>query len=497
MKKSTQLKCIFAFFPFLCTAQIGIGTITPHPSAILDITSSNKGLLIPRVNLTDVNNLTSPINTPAEGLMVWNTNNGTIGGSGKGFYFYTGTGVGWAPVNANSSNTLNQAYDFSGPGLGRTIIANSNPVHIGGEDGLMVSGTFGSGNTLDPVYGATYNSRMFFYPKKAAFRAGYDSFFEPDPSIINEGAWDTDAEIGDYSFATGRYNRASGEASFAANNDNEASGQYATAFGSQNISFGKASFTLGTSNNAIGENALAGGSNTVANGLSSFAFGSSTIADAYAETVIGSFNNNLYDDAHTADPLNFQVSDRAFSVGIGGGNASRKNGFEVFKNGKIRINERYYLPTSDGPADYILATDGSGNTYWATPQSNQNITSNTLYSENTALNFSHVVLTDLIGVQSAIFPGAIASNGNIQVKLNVLCASANIPDDFLLIANDGTTDTVITLNTPSIVSFGTNIIYTTGWANWNADETKYYKLRIQGKGANIDVSNIYILTKAQ
>ncbi len=40
-------------------AQVGIGTTTPHASAILDITSTNKGLLLPRVNLTGTNDNTT------------------------------------------------------------------------------------------------------------------------------------------------------------------------------------------------------------------------------------------------------------------------------------------------------------------------------------------------------------------------------------------------------------------------------------------------------
>lgn len=47
-------------------AQVGIGTNQPHPSAALDIQSSNKGILLPRVEL---HSLTDPtIGTQAENL---------------------------------------------------------------------------------------------------------------------------------------------------------------------------------------------------------------------------------------------------------------------------------------------------------------------------------------------------------------------------------------------------------------------------------------------
>ncbi len=73
------------------SAQLGIGTTVPDNSAALDISSTNKGLLIPRV--TQANR---PAN-PATGLMIYQTD-GTAG-----FYFYSGTA--WLPLaNASSGN---------------------------------------------------------------------------------------------------------------------------------------------------------------------------------------------------------------------------------------------------------------------------------------------------------------------------------------------------------------------------------------------------------
>ncbi|MFS4428059.1 hypothetical protein [Chryseobacterium sp. GVT01B] len=57
----------------LSFGQVGIGTANPVSSSILDVTSSNKGVLIPRVALLATNN-TSPLsaNIP-DGTMVFNT----------------------------------------------------------------------------------------------------------------------------------------------------------------------------------------------------------------------------------------------------------------------------------------------------------------------------------------------------------------------------------------------------------------------------------------
>ncbi|AXY73966.1 hypothetical protein D3H65_08210 [Paraflavitalea soli] len=67
-------------------AQVGIGTLQPDSSAALEINSSNKGLLIPRVDLAANN-----IPLPATALMVFNTNPNYDGGAG--IYINMGTGA--------------------------------------------------------------------------------------------------------------------------------------------------------------------------------------------------------------------------------------------------------------------------------------------------------------------------------------------------------------------------------------------------------------------
>ena len=56
-------------------AQVGIGTTTPHVSAILDLTSTSKGLLPPSLTYTQKN----AISTPVAGLMIWCTDCGSTG----------------------------------------------------------------------------------------------------------------------------------------------------------------------------------------------------------------------------------------------------------------------------------------------------------------------------------------------------------------------------------------------------------------------------------
>ena len=50
-------------------AQVGIGTASPNSTAILDITASAKGLIVPRMTTTQ----RGAINSPNAGLLIYNT----------------------------------------------------------------------------------------------------------------------------------------------------------------------------------------------------------------------------------------------------------------------------------------------------------------------------------------------------------------------------------------------------------------------------------------
>ena len=69
-------------------AQVGIGVAVPHPSAELDVTSTNKGFLPPRVALKSTTDLTT-IASPASGLLVYN--NAISGDITPGYYYYNGS----------------------------------------------------------------------------------------------------------------------------------------------------------------------------------------------------------------------------------------------------------------------------------------------------------------------------------------------------------------------------------------------------------------------
>lgn len=80
-------------------AQVGIGNnvTTFDDSEVLKIVSSNKGVLLPNISIPNLNNA-SPVISPANSLIVYNTNTST----GKGFYIWQNK---WNPL-IDSSNVF-------------------------------------------------------------------------------------------------------------------------------------------------------------------------------------------------------------------------------------------------------------------------------------------------------------------------------------------------------------------------------------------------------
>jgi hypothetical protein len=92
--KRVLLLCFlsFAFKTFSQNVGINGTAATPDPSAMLDVSAINKGLLIPRVALTAAN-VAGPVTSPLTSLLIYNT--ATAGTSPNdvvpGFYFWDGS----------------------------------------------------------------------------------------------------------------------------------------------------------------------------------------------------------------------------------------------------------------------------------------------------------------------------------------------------------------------------------------------------------------------
>lgn len=85
MKNKNFCFYILIILPLILNAQVGINTLTPNSSSILDIVSNNKGVLIPRVSLISSTDVTT-IQNPETSLIVYNLN--TNADISPGFYYW-------------------------------------------------------------------------------------------------------------------------------------------------------------------------------------------------------------------------------------------------------------------------------------------------------------------------------------------------------------------------------------------------------------------------
>lgn len=91
-----SLSLIFLLLFLTGKAQVGIGTSTPDASALLDMNSTTRGMLAPRMTTAQRNAIASP----ADGLMVYDT-------TAKLFYYYASSAASWSPIASGLTGRSN------------------------------------------------------------------------------------------------------------------------------------------------------------------------------------------------------------------------------------------------------------------------------------------------------------------------------------------------------------------------------------------------------
>ena len=296
---------------------------TADSSAILDVKSTSKGLLIPRVTKAQ----RDAIVNPANGLMVFQTDNF------PGLYAFNngwaltgdnfGNHVAGKDINLNgfriTNNNPNTGLTLGVNGSlrlktflqwGPTSFSNVEKFAVDSAGGFYVSGELGLGSI--PIEGQGY--RMMWHPYKAAFRAGY----------TNATSWN-DANVGFFSWAGGAETIATGVYSFAFGDGCQATNTAAVAFGSSNEVLGAAGFSGGASNSVFGQfgtafgfKARANGKGSVALGYQVSATGDHSVAIGHAATNNGFSGTMIMGDASTNDSLRNSASNQ-FAARYAGG----------------------------------------------------------------------------------------------------------------------------------------------------------------------------------
>ncbi|MEZ4966525.1 MAG: tail fiber domain-containing protein [Saprospiraceae bacterium] len=296
MKKSIAIMLFYLLLGFNIQAQVSItpDNTDPDPSAMLDVKSTDKGMLIPR--MTSAQRIA--IGNPAIGLLVFDETTG-------GFWFYNGSG--WQDLSVDAdSDPANELQNFSGVlaqgndagGAGITNLGAVSAASFSGDGSGLTNlppgnnwGLEGNSGTSESVnfIGTTDNVPLNFRTNnKTAFRLIPNN---NSPNII--GGFDLNAAGSGVFGAT-----ISGGGSPGADSDDRqyVSGNFGTISGGYNNTAGiGASVGGGELNVASGAVAsIPGGSNNEAAGDYSFAAGrKAKISAAHDGAFLFSDQNNF------------------------------------------------------------------------------------------------------------------------------------------------------------------------------------------------------------
>ncbi|MDA0986699.1 MAG: hypothetical protein O3A55_03760, partial [Bacteroidetes bacterium] len=142
-----HILCFLLLTVSILQAQVGIGTTSPAATSVLDLTSTSKGFLVPRMTAAQITAITSP----ATGLLIYQTD-GTAG-----FYYYTGS----AWISLTSSSVSVTGLD----GLSDAKVEGTNftgSLLVGHQTtGTLSSATYNTGiglGTLQAITSGGYNT---------------------------------------------------------------------------------------------------------------------------------------------------------------------------------------------------------------------------------------------------------------------------------------------------------------------------------------------------
>lgn len=206
---------------------IGIGTTTPAPSALMDLTATDKGFLLPRTDTSQINLSGNPV---ADGLLIYQLID-------KKFYYYDASVPMWKSVGtvyvagpgiSITGNTISALNDndwlingnhIYNANSGNVGIGTSNPLvslHIASSDAIGMPAGSTTQRPANPPVGATryntdlgvlefFNGTVWMNVNTPPIGATYIQWYEAaDPNVIYPNTTWIATDITDGSFIRAR-----------------------------------------------------------------------------------------------------------------------------------------------------------------------------------------------------------------------------------------------------------------------------------------------------
>lgn len=509
IKKVLSAVAVLCFVNWVAIGQnIGIGTATPNASAVLDITHTSKGLLIPRMTIAGLN----AIGNPARGLMVYDS-------AGNQLMVNMGTPAApnWQTVVANSgwglsgNSGINPVSQFIGTTdnhplrfrINNTVAGELNPssgdVYLGvragssvttgysntafgtdalkmnttrhnlvaiGDSALYNNGSAAPLSNFDGVFNVAMGSKALYSNTVGGFNiaVGYQSLYSNTTSSTNIAIGNQSL----YSNKTGYYNSAVGHTAL-----------YSNTTGAQNTANGYQALysnTTGMNNIANGVDALYHNTTGIENTAAGFAALFSDSSGSYNTATGGlSLHENTNGAQNTANgymALYFNT--------IGNGNTA--NGYQSLYENTIGAAN-----SASGWQALYTNKDGSSNTalgYLSLPNNSSGSANTAVGVEAMNSNYNGYYNT-AIGVNAlwfttnAYYNTAVGYNAgsNYDLGYNNTILGANCDAAFAGAYNDIAIGQGVTCTDNSQARIGNSSTYSIGgYANWtNISDGRYKK----------------------
>jgi len=411
--KGIAVSVLFSFFAWhhapVQAQSLAVNTsgATANASSILDVSSTNKGMLIPRVALTGTSDITT-IAGPATSLLIYNT--ASVSNVTPGYYYWTGSawtrvvsGTAWS-LTGNSGTSA--ATNFIGTTDNTALSFRVNNQKAGLID---VSSNLFLGYQAGNVNTSTENTGI-----------GYQALYANTTGSSNT--------------ATGTYALVSSIDGYA----NTATGAWALAYSSQsglNSAFGfnaMAHVSTGSNNSAVGAYALDGSPFMTGNDNTAMGYQSLTKnLDGNKNAAYGkeSLYNNVGGNENTG--IGYQALYSNFN-----GNYNTATGTEALKgNGSGSFNvANGYQALNTGNGSYntaigysAMAASGSGSNNTAV--GNSTLPFNSSGIENTAVGSLALAENTTGSTNTAVGSNALRANhnnsNNVAVGYNALAGTNN------------------------------------------------------------------------